>query len=443
MVTERLCDADVIGQLPFSLQQQLMLERFHLHKPELFQDRSRDPDFDPKYFPQNCGAVPLPCYWIERRHLYVLGAQSPSDDELGFFSGDGPNDAVLFPIHPASLANYRDLLVKLAAKDAASDGLRIWGVPTASARTFLAWPDRMPERALFVKTSLHSPIFGDRLLYTWKIARSVGLSKLVQESLDTLPDGLGYFPEGFGFAPRLMPDSGVIVRSIPRRLKTNQLTVAPLFALMGGQQQQPLFLTLLEQARLRPMEFLEEVLCTRFARLWLEMTLRHGLILEAHGQDLMLAMSPDLRSIDSFYYRDFEGLHVDWELRHQRGLPMPAHMPNSRAWHETYATWGYRYGQLVWYKLRTSLVHYLYFVLAELEQMLRSWQERGLMGGARFDEGQLTEMFSRQMLGLIDESFGVRLRAGYNIHRHLNRFVLELLKVRKQLTAPLASNRGS
>ncbi len=64
----------------------------------------------------------------------------------------------------------------------------------------------------------------------------------------------------------------------------------------------------MEQSRLRPLEFLEEVLCSKFARLWLNLSLRHGLILEAHAlQDLMLAMTPDLRSAGDFYYRDFEG----------------------------------------------------------------------------------------------------------------------------------------
>jgi hypothetical protein len=433
MLKEEPIAADAMEQLPYSLRQQLTFERFHLHKPDLFQDRSRDPAFDPKYFPQNCGAVRLPCYWIERRHLHVFGAQTQAADELNFFSGDGPNDAVLFPMHPASIGHYEPLLQKLGARDAAADGLRIWGVPTSSARTFLAWPDRMPERALFVKLTLHSPIFGDRRLYPWKVARSVGLSSLVQQSLDQLPRGLGYFPETFGLTPRQMPDSGVIVRSIPARIKANKLLVVPLFALMGGQQVQPLLPTILERTGLRPQEFLEEVLCTKFARVWLEMTLRHGLIVEAHGQDLMLAMSPDLRTLEHFYYRDFEGMQVDWELRRQRGLPTPEHMPNSQAWHETYATWGYRYGQLLWYKLRIGLTHYLYFVLMELEQMLRSWQERGIMGGARIDEHALIAMFARKTVELIHELFGIRVQADYNIYSHLNRFVLLLLGVRREL----------
>ena len=433
MLKEERLDSDALEQLPCSLRQQLKFERFHLHKAELFQDRSRDPAFDPKYFPQHCGVAPLPCYWIERRHLHVFGAQTRAADELSFFSGGGPNDTVLFPVHPASLGQYQQLLMKLAARDAALDGLRIWGVPTSSARTFLAWPDRMPERALFVKLTLHSPIFGDRRLYPWKVARSVGLSALVQQSLDQLPNGLGYLPETFGFTPRQLPDSGVIVRSIPECIRANRLMLVPLFALMGGDQVKPLLLSVLERTGQRPLEFLEEVLCAQFARVWLEMSLHHGLILESHGQDLMLAMSPDLRCVERFYYRDFEGMQVDWELRRQRRLPAPADMPNCAAWHETYETWGYRYGQMLWYKLRISLLHYLYFVLTELEQMLRAWQERGIVSGARFNENDLTAMFSRKMVELIQELFAVRVQADYNICQHLNRFVRQLLDVRREV----------
>jgi len=431
-----------LEQLPPSLQRQMTYERFHLHKPEQFHDRARDPDFDPGYFPQNCGVIELPCYWIERRHLHVFGAQASDAEEIDFFSGDGPQDAVLFPVHPASIPQYWQWLVAVGAKEAARDGLRVWGVPTSSTRTFLAWPDQRPQHALFVKTTLHSSIFGDRRLYTWKIAHSIGVSRLVEESLPHLPGGLGYFPETFGLAPRQMPDSGVIVRSIPEEFKTGRLAAVPLFALMGGEHACPLFLVLMEQAHLPPLQFIEEVLCERFARLWLEMALGQGLILEAHGQDLMLAVSPDLRTIDRFYYRDFEGMQVDWHLRDRLGLSMPQRLPNAHAWHETYVTWGYRFGQMVWYKLKISLVQYLYFVLAELEQMLGIWQERGLMGGPRCNRDDLTMMFSRKMMELIEDLFGVSVAGTYNIYRHPNRFLSLLLNIRTELSVRNGAGRA-
>lgn len=430
---------EALLQLPSSLQRQLAFERFHLHKPEMFfKNIARDPEFE-RYLPQNCGVIELPCYWIARRHLHVFGRQEYACHEFQFFSGEGPNDSVLFPIHPTSLPHYAELLTKLEARDAVREGLHIWAVPTGSTRTFLAWPDRLPQQALFVKTTLHSPILGDRRLYKWKVARSVGLSQQVQDGLETLPAGLSYFPETFGLVPRQMPDSGVIVRSIPEEIKADRLLVAPLFALMGGRQSQPLLLTLLERADLPAEQFLEEVLCEKFANLWLELALRHGLILEAHGQDLMLGLSPDLTRVERFYYRDFEGMQVDWELRCRKGLASTGNLPQAHDWHETYATWGFRYGQLLWYKLRISLLQYLHAVLTELEQMLRAWQDRGLLRGPRINEGDLTAMFSRKMLEIIDERFAVRVAERYNIHRRLNHFVLLLMNIRKELLGAEAS----
>lgn len=438
---DRMHSEAPLEQLPASLQKLLAFERFHLHKPDWYIDSSRDLAFDARYLPHNCGAFELPCYWIERRHLYVFGSQQRAYDEFGFMAGKGPKDSVLFPIHPTSLAQYSELLTKVRARDAQREGLRIWAVPTASTRTFLAWPDGAPEQALFVKTSLHSKIVGDRRLYRWKVARSVGLSTLVHDSLASLPAGLSYFPETLGLVPRKMPDSGVIVRSIPQEIKQDRLLVAPLFALMGGGAA-ALFVTMVEQQRVQPLEFLEEVLCNRFARLWLEMTLRFGLILEAHGQDLLMTLSPNLAPLGGFYYRDFEGMQVDWELRHGLGLLTPECLPNAQAWDETYATWGYRYGALVWYKLRTSLFQYLRLVLHELGLMLRQWRQSGLMRGVSLTEEDLSAMFSRRMMSALEELFGVQVGAHYAIDRSLNRFVLLLVRLRRDfLNAHAAGSR--
>jgi hypothetical protein len=125
-------------------------------------------------------------------------------------------------------------------------------------------------------------------------------------------------------------------------------------------------------------------------------------------------------------------------LRSHFGLPMPAYLPNSRAWYESYAGWSYRYGHMTWYKLRISLLQYLHSVLSELEQMLRAWQERGLLGGTRFNQDDLTAMFSRRTSDLIQELFAVRVSFDDNIHRHLNKFLRLLLSLRKDVLADAA-----
>src|SRR5262249_44120127 len=152
------------------------------------------------------------------------------------------------------------------------------------------------------------------------------------------------------------------------QIRDGRVKVAPLFALMGGQgEYRPLFLTLLERSGREVRELARELLCSQFAKLWLTLSLRFGLILEAHGQDLLLEMSATGQPSGRFFIRDFEGLQVDWELRERLGLSRPADMPYSWDWHNAYAGWPYPYGHLVWYKWRISLNQYLHRVLKDLE----------------------------------------------------------------------------
>lgn len=437
---------DVTCQLPSWLQQWLVLERFHLHRADLFQDRSRDPNFDFRYLPQHAVAFRLPCFWVPRRSLQVYGQRAPAGDELDFFEGSGASERVLFPIHPSAIDYYRAFLSEAGAEDAARRGLCIWAVPTSSTRTLLAWRNEAPQTALFVKTSLHSPLFGDRRLYAKSVGRSVGLSQLVQGSRTKLPATLDYLPESVGFVPRTSPDlGGAVLRSIPPRIKQGHVRVAPLFSLLGGDgDRTPLLLTLLERTGMQPLQWVEQVLCAPFARLWVETSLAHGLVLEAHAQDLLLELTLELTPTGRFVYRDFEGLQVDWELRRRRGGSSPADMPHAWLWRETYAGWDYPFSDLIWYKWRISLFDYLRLFLFEVESSLREWHGRGLVRGPRCGEGELTMRFSRHLFATLEQLFNQSLGAPYDVLGSMNRFLIELARLRRVFmtsTAPSTSTR--
>jgi hypothetical protein len=425
---------DVIGQLPSALQELMRLERFHLHQPELYQKRSRDPTFDPRYFPQNCAAFRLPCFFIAKKHAFVYGKPSDSPNELRMLTAPDEAATVLLPIHPTDLSCHTKFLAAVDAADTADRGNRIWAVPTSSTRTLLAWPDEQPEKAVFLKVSLRSPIFGDRRLDRMRVGRSVGLSQLIEGARATLPNAFDYLPERFGLVVRRTTDCGAIVRSLPDSAKGSHLTMVPLFALLsGGDDHPPFALRLFKSSGMTAIEFLEQVLCAPFTKLWLELTMRHGIVLEAHSQDLMLALSPGLIPMQRFVYRDFEGLQVDWELRMRRGLPAPAAMPEASCWHETYNTWGYPHSQLVWHKWATSLTAYMHFVVNEFERSVRRWEQLGLLRlGTRVD-GQFTMIFSAHLLAAVEKMFGVKTSTPYDVYRETRRFVLFLAGLRREL----------
>src|ERR1700733_2405037 len=433
MERDRIGTEQAIEQLPKSLQSLATFERFNLYEPARFQRTVRDDAFDERYLPQNCGAFTLPCFWVFRKHLYVYGCHPECVNLLSSWVGRGHNDRLLFPIHPLSLRYYIGFLCAVGARRADEDTANILAVPTSSVRTLLAWPCNAPERALFLKTTmLPSPIFGDRRLVAAKIAYCIGVNKLLEESAPGLPRAIGFLRESVGFVPRMMLDMGVIIRSIPQETLDGRVWIVPVFALFGGSKNHmPLLPKIIARSGLQPLVFVDDVLCSRFAKLWLELTMRFGLILEAHGQNLMLALSPDLSTVGRFFYRDFDGLMVDWRLRQACGLSQPLNLPYSWSWHEAYGSMaaGTPHVELIWWKLWMSLYAYLHYVLDPLNRCLQKWRAAGLIGGDPIEDDDLTVRFSRHLVHAVEDMFGVRCRYDANIYRSLKQFLIVLIKL--------------
>lgn len=419
---------DVAEQLPPTLREWMDRERFQLHKPALFQNPARDPHFDARYFPQHCQPFRLPCFWVRRKHLYVRVDAEAGEQLLFGASGE----RILFPVHPSALTSLRPFLAAADARDASEDDVCLWAVATSSTRTLLVWPDGAGHRSLFVKTSLHSPIFGDRRVTRTQVGRAIGNGMVLRQS--SVPSGLRVLPEIIGFSARSTLDSGALIRLVPPEIMDGSVRVAPLFSLLGGEDQgrTPVLLTLLERTEQHPVAFVDELLCATFAPLWVELALNQGLIPEAHGQDLLLSLSSANVPTGGFYYRDLEGLQVDWELRRHR-IGSPPHLPNAWSWRETHASWGFRYCDFVWHKWRISLFGYLRLVLKEVETSLRDWYDRGLVRGPKCEEGELTMLFSARLFAAIERQFNVSPGAPYDILSSLHRFTLALFKLRKQL----------
>jgi len=416
------------------LQLLLQWERFHLHQRDRFQVPSRDPQFDTRYLPQNCEAFELPCYWVPPERLYSYGGGDEITEKLLSRCLPSPR-SVLFPIHPTSLDRYTGFLRSAGALDAGENGCRFWAVPTSSTRTLLLWPDGSPRLATFVKTSLFSPILGDRRLHRWKVARSVGLCSLMQYARGRLPASLEFLQESKGLVPRQMPDGGVVFRTLPPGILEGRDVALPLFALLGNNKPS-LLLTVMREYGAHAMDAIEDLFCAKFAQLWLHLALGMGIILEAHAQDLMLLVSPDMSPCGQFLYRDFEGLQVDWRLREALGLSSQASMPHACCWQTTYDGAAYPQAQSIWYKWYISLHAYMHFVLHELNSAVQSWQSTGLFPGVPIEPDRLTMRFSKCLFEEISVRFNVSAGSSeYNIYRSMKVFLKLLMGIRNDMLA--------
>jgi hypothetical protein len=261
----------------------------------------------------------------------------------------------------------------------------------------------------------------------------VGISKLLRSDHAALPRNVHYLFEPTGIVPRSMPNGGVLFRPIPCDVKSGKLILAPMFSLVGGSENHPpLLLTIIERTGMNIHDFMHDVVCAGFAKSWVQMSMRNGLILEAHGQNLLLALSADFEPLGQFYYRDFQDLMVDWDFRRMMGNASPTTMPNAWSWHETYDS-GYFCSNLLSKQFEISIKHYMKFVIEEMELVLRHWHENGIGQTPRFEIDEFTAIFSHQIMKAVHEVSGVCAGAEYNIYRSLARFSRFLLNVRMEL----------
>ncbi len=424
-----------LASLPTSLQRLMTFERHHLYKIEFFQKWYTG--IDSRYFPQNSPVFHLPCYWVRRNELQIHDAGRGTLESIGFRRGSGRAEELLFPVHPLMVQHYSSFLQHVGAKLVTSDGPRLLAIPTSSPRTLLAWPEASPNRALFIKTTmLLEGDGGDWRLYDHKIAYCVGLTKLLQQPDTLAARGLEFMPEPTAIVPRSMRDSGVLIRLIAEEIVRSDVVVAPLFSLIGGVGPRvPLLITLLREYAIRPLEFIEAQLCARFATILLQTMLWDGLCPEAHSQNLMLVFTPEMQPLGRFYYKDFEGLVVDWNLRKSIGLPTPANMPRGSSWYQTYSSMfpGAPHWELSWMKMRVSLYAYLHQFLAELNATLIEWRRRRIISGPAISEDYITGMFSWHVASAASVIFGKTVTVDYDVHRHLLRFVTLLGRIRRQI----------
>ena len=161
----------------------------------------------------------------------------------------------------------------------------------------------------------------------------------------------------------------------------------------------------------------------------------HGLLPEAHGQNLFIAVTPDLQWMGKFYYRDFDGLLIDWALRRTRQLSMPLALPGYFMWNEAYAAIvvGAPYWDALWWKLEISWRAFAKLALSELNQCMITWRRNGLLAGPELKADHFTALFSDRILGCLEELSGAGPGDRYNICNHPTKFTKDLLMHRTRI----------
>ncbi|MEU9911035.1 IucA/IucC family siderophore biosynthesis protein [Streptomyces sp. NPDC051001] len=235
-------------------------------------------------------------YGPEHRPLVALRLMPVREQECLVTGGwpDGMRDGerLLIPVHPWQAAHV--------LKRAGDEGPVAH--PLMSLRT-LALADGGPH----VKTALSARLTSSvRDISVYSIGLSATLSAFA-ETLTAHTDGLLHFTRTLGAATAHSPDLAAVLRESPQMYAGSGERVVPVAALAAtGLPESPAWLA-------------------EFARLALTVGLRLlelGVALEAHGQNLLVVLSPKSAPL-RLVYRDLADIRVSPARLTRHGLPVP------------------------------------------------------------------------------------------------------------------------
>ena len=280
-----------------------------------------------KYSPEAGETFEVQSFWLDIDDVNVFFSEPDSKAvQFPLIRVSNGRKQVLFLVHPESLSFYGELIKKADA------GPVFEATATASSRTLMMWPEGKPEEVFFGKLSLNKEIGGViRTIPKGEIARSVGVTRILEAARLELPPSFDFLPEFFGVMPKGLERGGMLLRSIPAKMKSGQTHIMPLFALYTvpkKKKQSPIEI-MIKTSKMKPRDFIVQKILRPFIKQWLELAIDHGITVEAHAQNVLLETNASGLPNGVFVYRDFGGFNIDLAYRRERGLAMPAELPIS------------------------------------------------------------------------------------------------------------------
>lgn len=272
---------------------------------------------------------------VEKLHVVDSGLGSPALRQHLFVERDGKKFFRFF-IHPHSQLLYSKLILKYGIKG------HYLGVPSASTRALLSYDPNHPELpALYLKLGLARRQFGlGRVIADWEVRRSVAITKLFSEvsqeekdlyGVDLIPEFAGaYIDRSFGTPSYIDANQhytlqhGMLARDAGFTTEqTESYTTYPLFALFSVQPggKAPLIIQWAQQSGLTFEEFVDKALLVAFVRATAYLVFHHGLIPDAHGQNIVVRVNNKTHYIEKVLYRDHGSFKVDQRIRWMNKLP--------------------------------------------------------------------------------------------------------------------------
>ncbi len=249
----------------------------------------------------------LPLYRVDARLCQIFKSRSPNPEIEDYYF---PKTDVLFPVHPVNLESREILhITEITQKYDCSITVN----PTSSTRTVFVLERHLPIHCIKPHTDLH--ITGRRRhMEVRKVAHAIAITKIFEScSVFSENKKIGFFPESLGaiYGEGSTNDWGFVVREMRSKPHLEvPYTMIPLNALYTPSNratgEPPLLVEIIQNSKSSPIEFILEEIIQPLIAGWIDIYLETGVLLEPHGQNVIVEMDPDRNKILHFSHRDFE-----------------------------------------------------------------------------------------------------------------------------------------
>jgi len=263
-------------------------------------------------------------------------------DELNIYSADPypslrefytSEDRNLFCVHPQVLDTHGDDPFLRRVISVGQPGKEIQVSPSSSTRTLYV-QDHHPPHALKLHFPFRVSRYGRRMRDE-VVEQAINVSRELQRGIGSMDPRFAFFREVLGVTVKnIRPQTprgenwGYLVREMtPFPFLGKERTLVPGFSLFGRDFFEPgtppLLLELLQERA--PRDYVLEQIMFPIIHHWVSSFLNFGLLLEPHGQNVLLEMEPD-GEVSRIAYRD---LNLGIDNRRRRDIHIPIDSSNT------------------------------------------------------------------------------------------------------------------
>lgn len=274
------------------------------------QPRSSNPQATYTEFPEmyRPGAAPyeIPAYTVARQMCKVFASHKAALDLVARYLPSA--DTVVFPVHPVNLSNPSIPHIHEVTSYPLLSSIQVR--PTSSTRTVFVLDEALTPHCLKPHTDLTITRWR-RHMEARKVAHAVAVTKIFENAkvFSEYPK-VAFYPESIGvvYGGQDSKDWGFIIRqmqSYPPRSESVQMT--PLCSLyIGDSENAPILLDLIAKSGMNPREYILKELLLPILEGWAKIYLETGVLLEPHGQNVIVEIDSATQKIQRFAHRDFD-----------------------------------------------------------------------------------------------------------------------------------------